>query len=148
MGSVGKGMIAGLAATAVLSMIMVAKGMMGLMPELNVIAMLSNMMGSAPIIGWAAHFMIGVIVWGAGFALVFDVIPGWSSVSKGIAFSFVAWLMMMLVIMPMTGAGVFGDNIGMMAPALTLMLHAVFGAVLGLVYGRLGGSPTVVTIAR
>lgn len=148
MGSVGKGMTAGLAATAVLSMIMVAKGMMGLIPELDVIAMLSNMMGSARIIGWAAHFMIGVIAWGAGFALVFDVIPGWSSVSKGIAFSFVAWLMMMLVIMPMTGAGVFGDNIGKMAPALTLMMHAVFGAVLGVVYGRLGGSPSVVTIAR
>lgn len=143
MASVGKGMIAGLVATAVLSMIMVAKGMMGLMPELNVIAMLSNMMGSVPIMGWAAHFMIGVIVWGVGFATLFKMIPGSSSVSKGIAFGIAAWLMMMLAIMPMAGAGVFGLKMGMIAPVMTLMLHAIFGAVLGLVYGRLGGSTPV-----
>ena len=86
MGSVVKGMIAGLAATVVLSMIMIAKGMMGLMPELYVITMLSNMMGTAPVMGWAAHFMLGVIVWGAGFAVLFKMIPGSSSGSKGIVF--------------------------------------------------------------
>lgn len=52
MGSIVKGMIGGLVATVVLSLIMIAKGMMGLMPGLNVIAMLSNMIGTAPIMGW------------------------------------------------------------------------------------------------
>ena len=44
--------------------------------------------------------------------------------------------MMMIVIMPMAGAGLFGMNMGVMAPVMTLMLHVIFGAVLGLVYGR------------
>lgn len=145
MGSVGKGVIAGLAATAVLSVIMVAKGMMGLMPGLNVIAMLSNMMGTAPIMGWAAHFVIGAVAWGAGFAFFFKMIPGSSSISKGIAFSVAAWLMMMAAVMPMAGAGFFGLKMGMMAPVMTLVLHVIFGAVLGLVYGRLGGDAPVAT---
>ena len=44
---------------------------------------------------------------------------------------------MMLVVMPMAGAGVFGLNMGMMAPLMTLMLHAIYGAVLGFAFGRL-----------
>lgn len=47
-----KGMVAGFVATVVLSALMVMKSMMGLMPELNVIAMLSKMMGaSSPAMG-------------------------------------------------------------------------------------------------
>lgn len=87
--------------------------------------------------------MIGVIVWGAGFPVLFNLIPGSSSVSKGIVFGIAAWLMMMLVIMPMVGAGFFGLKMGIMAPVMTLILHAIFGSLLGLVYGRIGGSPSV-----
>jgi len=148
MGTASKGMIAGFAATIVLSIIMIAKGMMGLMPELNVISMLSAMMHTKPVIGWAVHFMIGVIGWGVGFAAVFNGLPGNSSVMKGIGFAVAAWLMMMLVVMPIAGAGLFGLNMGMMAPAMTLMLHAIFGAVLGLVFGRLGGAAAAAVTAE
>lgn len=133
-----RGIGAGFAATLVLSMIMVAKGMMGLMPELNVIAMLSAMMQSAPIIGWIAHFMIGMLAWGVGFVLVSRILPGKTNLAKGISFGVGTWVMMMLVIMPMAGAGLFGLNMGMMAPVITLMLHVIYGAVLGSVYGKLG----------
>ncbi len=37
----------------------------------------------------------------------------------------------------MAGAGIFGMNLGMMAPIMTMMLHAVFGAVLGGVFAKL-----------
>ena len=131
------GISAGFVATAVLSMIMVAKGMMGLMPELNVIVMLSAMMDSAPILGWIAHFMIGMLAWGVGFVFVSGILPGKSHLTRGINFGIAAWVMMMLVIMPMAGAGLFGLNMGVMAPAMTLMLHVIFGAVLGFVYGKL-----------
>jgi len=45
----------------------------------------------------------------------------------------------MVVMMPMAGAGLFGLNlgIGMMAAVMTLILHIVFGAVLGLVFASL-----------
>ncbi|TDX28351.1 hypothetical protein DFO67_11051 [Modicisalibacter xianhensis] len=48
-----------------------------------------------------------------------------------------AWLLMMLVPMPMSGAGLFGLNIGPMAPVMILILHWIWGAVLGGVYQRL-----------
>jgi hypothetical protein len=43
--------------------------------------------------------------------------------------------MMMLVVMPMAGAGSFGLGLGIMAPLVTLALHIVFGLVLGGIYG-------------
>ena len=135
-----RGIGAGLAATMVLSMIMVAKGMMGLMPELNVIAMLSLMMKSAPIVGWIVHFMIGMLAWGLGFVAVSRYLPGKTDLTRGISFGVAAWAMMMLVIMPMAGAGFFGLKMGMMAPVMTLMLHVIYGAVLGYVYGKLGAN--------
>jgi len=39
--------------------------------------------------------------------------------------------------MPMAGAGLFGMRLGMMAPVMTLLMHLVFGAVLGGVYAML-----------
>ena len=135
-----RGIGAGLAATMVLSMIMVAKGMMGLMPELNVIAMLSSMMKSAPIVGWIVHFMIRMLAWGLGFVAVSRYLPGKTDLTRGISFGVAAWAMMMLVIMPMAGAGFFGLKMGMMAPVMTLMLHVIYGAVLGYIYAKLGAN--------
>jgi hypothetical protein len=43
---------------------------------------------------------------------------------------------MMVGPMPMAGEGMFGLKLGMMAPAATLMLHIIWGIVLGLVYKR------------
>jgi hypothetical protein len=128
------GFLAGFIGTVVLSAMMVIKGMMGVMPELDVAAMIGMMMGAPIAVGWIIHFMIGTIAWGGGFALLYDVIPGGSAVAKGIVFGVVAWLGMMIMIMPMAGAGFFGMNMGMMAPIMTLVLHIIFGAVMGVVY--------------
>jgi hypothetical protein len=128
------GFLAGFIATAVLSAMMVIKSMMGVMPQLDVAAMIGMMMGVPVAVGWIIHFMIGTIAWGGGFALLYDMIPGGSPIGKGIAFGVVAWLGMMVMIMPMAGAGFFGMNMGLMAPMMTLLLHIVFGAVLGFVY--------------
>jgi uncharacterized protein DUF6789 len=131
-----KGMVAGFVATAVLSVLMVMKTMMGVMPELDVIAMLTKMMGaSSPAAGWIAHFVIGTVVWGGLFAVLDPHLPGNSHWIKGVLFGIGAWLVMMVAVMPMAGAGFFGMNLGMMAPAMTLVLHVIFGGVLGGVYG-------------
>lgn len=129
------GFLAGFIATAVLSVMMVAKAMMGVMPELDVVAMLSMMMGAPLIVGWLAHFMIGTLAWGGGFAVLYGAIPGGSAIVKGIVFGVAAWLAMMIMVMPMAGAGIFGMNFGIMAPMMTLVLHIIFGAVLGGVFG-------------
>ena len=130
------GFIAGFAATVVLSVLMLLEGMMGLMPELDVIAMLSAMMKGPAAMGWIGHFMVGTVVWGGSFAILKEYIPGGSMIGKGIVFGVIAWLLMMIMIMPMAGAGLFGMNMGMMAPVMTLVLHVIFGAVLGIVYER------------
>jgi uncharacterized membrane protein YagU involved in acid resistance len=130
------GFIAGFAATVVLSVLMLLKGMMGLMPELDVIAMLSAMMKGPAAMGWIGHFMVGTVVWGGSFAILNEYIPGGSMIGKGIVFGVIAWLLMMIMIMPMAGAGLFGMNMGMMAPVMTLVLHVIFGAVLGIVYEK------------
>ena len=135
MGNIGKGILGGLIATVVLSAIMMMKDAMGVMPQLNIIQMLATMMGVSTTIGWVVHFMIGG-VWGLLFALAYRVVPGSSQVRKGIVFGIGAWFMMMVAVMPMAGAGLFGMAMGMMAPVMTLMLHIIFGAVLGVVHGR------------
>jgi len=138
MSNTSKGTVAGFAATIVLSMIMVAKSMMGLLPELNVIAMLGSMMNTTPVVAWVIHFMIGTFAWGIGFAFFLNVLPGKSNPGKGISLGIMAWVPMMVVVMPTANAGVFGLDMGMMALAMTLMLHVIYGAVLGLVFDRLG----------
>lgn len=131
-----KGMVAGFVATVVLSGLMVMKAMMGVMPELDVISMLTTMMGaSSPIAGWLAHFVIGAFVWGGLFALLEPSVPGQSHWVRGVVFGIGAWILMMIAVMPMAGAGMFGMSLGMMAPVMTLGLHVIFGAVPGGTYG-------------
>ena len=135
MGNISKGIVGGLAGTAVMSALMLMKNAMGVMPQLDVIHMLSGMMSVPAAIAWVIHFMIGAI-WGVLFALSYKAIPGGSSVVKGMLFGVGAWLLMMVMVMPMAGAGFFGMMMGMMAPVMTLVLHIIFGAVMGLVYGK------------
>lgn len=138
------GVLSGLAATIVLSILMMAKAKMGVMPELNAIKMLAGMMSAPMAMGWVAHFMIGTIVWGTLFAVLVDKLPG-GVMSSAILFSIGAWLMMMIGPMPMAGAGLFGLNIGMMAPIATLMLHIIWGIVLGFSYAKLARGPAGAT---
>jgi len=137
MNKITAGIGAGFVATVVLSAMMIAKGMMGVMPELDVIAMLSTMMGAPAVMGWLGHLMIGTLAWGGGFALLYGLIPGGTALIKGIVFGVAAWLGMMVMVMPMAGAGFFGMTFGIMAPMMTLVLHVVFGAVLGTVFHML-----------
>lgn len=134
MQNISAGLLAGFIATVVLSVMMVIKGMMGVMPGLDVAAMIGMMMGASVAVGWVIHFMIGTIAWGGGFSVLYNVIPGDSAILKGIVFGIAAWLGIMIMIMPMAGAGLFGMNMGIMAPMMTLVLHVIFGVVLGAVY--------------
>lgn len=135
MSGIGRGIFGGIVATAVMSGLMLMKSAMGLMPQLDVIQMLSMMLGVSLAVAWAMHFGIGAM-WGALFALGYRVIPGSNALTKGLVLGVVAWLMMMIAVMPMAGAGLFGMKMGLMAPMMTLALHLIFGAVLGLVYGN------------
>jgi len=138
------GIVAGLIATVVLSALMLLKGMMGVMPDLDVIAMIAGMMGAGALMGWIAHFMIGAI-YGLVFAQVAGLGVMGGTVARGVGLGVVGWLVMMIVLMPMTGGGVLGLAMpsGMMVPVATLMLHVVFGAVLGFSFAKQTGPATI-----
>ncbi len=78
MGNLGKAMLAAFVATVVLSILMLMKAMMGVMPGLDIAAMLAKMMGApdTPILGWVGHFMIGTVGYGVVFALLAGKLPG------------------------------------------------------------------------
>jgi len=129
--SIKNGLIGGFVGSAVLAILFVMKGMMGVMPQMDIIAMMSTMMGMGMAMGWVAHFVIGTVIWGGIFSIANGSIPGGSQTGKGIVLGIAAWLMMMIIVMPMAGGGFFGMNFGMMGFAVPLIMHIIFGAVLG-----------------
>jgi uncharacterized membrane protein YagU involved in acid resistance len=96
-----------------------------------------------PLIGWILHFAIGIVGYGVAIAMLDSKLPGTSRVGHGVMLGVIGWLIMMVVLMPMVGAGPFAINMGIMAPMMTLVLHLIFGAVLGWVYGRAAASQDV-----
>ena len=104
------------------------------MPELDIIHMLASKMGGSAIIGWMAHFMIGTVGYGVAYGLGKDFLPTNSYVAKSLMLSLSGWMGMMLVLMPIMGAGFFGLKMGIMAAIMTMMLHVMFGVVMGNVY--------------
>ncbi len=136
--TIKNGLIGGFVGSAVLAVMFVLKNMMGITPDLDIIKMLSAMMGMSAMMAWVAHFMIGTIVWGGIFAVANSSIPGGSQTAKGVVVGLAAWLMMEVVVMPMAGGGFFGLGFGMMGVAMPLMLHILFGAVMGFTASYLG----------
>jgi len=136
------GMLASFTGTIALSAIMVMKQAAGMVPQMNPIADLAGIVHSllglpvGALFGWVLHFAIGTFVWGPVFAVLHPAIPG-SNLIKGLIFSVGAWLLMMSIFLPIAGQGIFGMNVGMVVPVMALMLHLVYGVVLGVVYGKL-----------
>jgi hypothetical protein len=77
---------------------------------------------------------VGFVVGGALFATVYSKLPGTGGFLKGIVFGLASWVLMMLVFMPFTGAGIFALHAGSKVIVFTLALGAIYGVVLGGVY--------------
>lgn len=145
-----KGMMAGLAATAVVSIVdLVASLIQGAMGERwfhsfqsLMSAMASQVLGSGmnqPWIGWVIHFAAGTLVLGPLFAMLCPRLPTDTAATKGILFAVGAWLVMCLTVMPLAGLGVFGAAAGFGTIAWMLVSHIIFGVTLGRVFARLHG---------
>lgn len=127
---------AGLAVTAVMTVLMLMAPTMGL-PPMNIGAMLGSVMGGSLTLGWMAHFVIGTVLAVIYARLFATRIPG-PAFLRGAIFALLPWLMAELVVMPMMGAGLFGGS--SFAAFGSLMGHLVYGAVLGGIYGT-GSAP-------
>jgi uncharacterized protein DUF6789 len=132
-----KGMVAGLVATLVLSGLLLLKGTMNLVPELSIISLLMSLGSITAVQAWMDHFIVGVVAWGLAFGAYDSLASRPAHWLKGIIFGVFAWLVMMVLFMPLAKAGVFGWKIGPIAAAVTLIYHLVYGAVLGTTYGLL-----------
>ncbi len=146
--SIKSGLTAGFAASAVIGILIIIKARLGILPELNpiaeIVAIVDHYTGLLfpPDTGWAGHFLIGTFGWGILYTWIRKSLPG-PAVVKGMFFGVLAWLAMMLVFMPLAGHGFFGLAIGWRAPVATLILHLVFGAVLGSVYASTRSSAAI-----
>lgn len=138
-----KGIAAGFIATITLTAVMMMKYSMGLMPNFNPVQIFANVvtdtlgMSQTPVIGWILHFGLGSVIWGLAFTVFNNTIPGKSQIAKGVYFGIIAWVFMMLGLMPIAGLGIFGLSLSMNVPVMTLVLHLIFGFSLGLSYKKL-----------
>lgn len=136
-----RGLLAGLIATITLSALMVANSLIGVMPVPDLPMMIAGMLGKPdmPFIGWGVHFLIGVVGYGAAMALLDARLPCDSHVLHGVILGVAGWVIMMVVVMlllmPMFGAILVAMSLNTLDPVMTLVLHLIFGAVLGWVYG-------------
>jgi hypothetical protein len=132
---IGRGLAAGLAATVVLSCVIVLKQALGILPQLSTISVLAQLIGYKSLaVGWIVHIFVGVILWGPLYAWI-DTRSAYPHWFIGMMFASCLWLGVMLIIMPALGAGIFGLELGLLTPTATLVLHWIYGAVLGSVFG-------------
>jgi uncharacterized membrane protein YagU involved in acid resistance len=133
---------AGFAGTLVMSLLMIIKKVSGVMPDIDPLAMATQMahqqigLPDAVWVGWVLHFAIGSVIYAVPFAFVRDLLPG-HRVVKGVSYGVILWLGMMLVAMPMAGQGLFGLALGPPAPVMTLVLHLAYGVTTALVFDKL-----------
>ena len=142
--------VAGLAGTVVMSMLMAMAPNMG-MPKMDIVGMLGSMFdkNGNPALGWIMHGMMGV-AFGIVYVVLWGLGIGSASVVGGVVFGALHWLVVGLMMggMSMMHAGVNAGTVqapgvymvnrgGMMAFVGGLMGHVVFGLVVALVYGLL-----------
>jgi len=122
---IGNGVVAGFIATFAMSVLH------------EPVALLTQAVGMrAPPVGLLFHFFVGTLLWGSMFGILHDILPG-PSWLRGTIFSAGALLLVMLVVLPAVGAGWFGARCGTFAPLAIAAFHLLYGATLGLAYGKL-----------
>lgn len=121
---IGNGIVAGFIATFVMSALH------------EPVALVTAAVGMRAPAGLLFHFFVGTLIWGSAFGIVHDWLAG-PSWLRGIVFGFGAALIVMFGVAPLTGAGVLCLKLGVWAPVVIALFHLSYGAILGLVYGKL-----------
>src|SRR5688572_1522766 len=131
-----KGVAAGLMGALVLSAYLLLNVETGWMPALDFISLMGGLTGTGITGGWIIHFIVGGLL-GAMFAWLDPDLPGDSLRQRGMVLASLAWLLMMFFLMPFAGYGVFGLKEGVLLPVGALVLHLIFGIIMGGTYGWL-----------
>jgi hypothetical protein len=88
------------------------------------------------------HFLVA-LVWAGLYAYYAEPRLNGPGLVRGIQFSFLPWILSIVVLLPLTGGGLLGASLdaGPLPVLGNLVLHLVFGATLGALYGPLGDIP-------
>ncbi len=140
--------VAGIVATIVFTMILMMAPKMG-MPKMDIVSLLGSMFSAKSnlVLGWMMHLMMGVI-----FALIYAFLwsrgIGAATWTNGLVFGAVHWLIIgvVMAVVPMLHVGIksgavkapglwmTGNGGGLMAFMGGLVGHAIFGALVALIY--------------
>lgn len=133
--SIGKSIIGGIVATAVMTAMLYWVAPLMLPGPMDVAQGLSGIFGVTWALGMAIHWFNGVILFPLIYALIlYRFLPGAPWV-KGIWFGVILWIAAEITFVPMTGAGVFHG--GMIMPiVLSLLGHVVYGVLLAAIAGE------------
>ncbi|MGB9663825.1 MAG: DUF6789 family protein [Ignavibacteria bacterium] len=131
-------LLAGIIATAVMTLFTYMSPLMGF--DMNIPEMLANTMGTPVIIGWLAHFMIGIILTLSYAILFLSLIKSDASIKTGTIFGFFPWLLAQIIVMPLVNVmagGSFSSGLfsgSFIIAMASLVGHLIYGAVLGFLY--------------
>lgn len=133
-----KGVIAGFFATCILSAIMLLFSSLGVLPQLDIVEHIDKLGSIQRAAAWVDHFIVGTLLWGPIFA-AFEATtsesrPRWQ---KGLTFGVITWLLMMIIFMPVIGAGLFGWRLGIIEPVGMLGMNLVYGLAIGVIFDLL-----------
>ncbi len=144
-----RAVLGGIVGTVVMTLMMyfAAPHMMG--KPMDIAHLLADVVGAPWILGMLAHFGLGVVAFPLAYVLfLIDYLPGPPAV-RGILWGLMLWVVAMVVVMPILGQGFFmSQGAGLKGVVASLMVHIVYGALLGAITGRparaqMAGAPAI-----
>jgi Family of unknown function (DUF6789) len=131
----------GVAGTLVMTLMTLFIAPMMTGQSMDIAALIAGMLGMSYAIGMMIHIVMGVILFPLIYVyVVYERVPG-SPLVRGLIWGVGLWLVAIVVVMPMAGAGFLMSNIGgMMAVVAALIGHLFYGGLLGAIAG--GGGQT------
>ena len=138
MSRVKQGIIAGLIATATVSVIEAINLFLLklVVPFPEVIARMVGLPGNI-LAGWALHFVIGALIMGPAFAWLYPKLPTNTPITRGILFAVACWLGLLVFISMSGNLAILAGSKGFDIFAFMLFTHMIFGGVMGSVFARL-----------
>jgi len=129
-----RGFLYGLLATLIMSVIMLIGMGSGVssMPAPIPLAIAKAILGSVPkplLMGFAivTHFGYGSV----GGIILYLIVKDRGTFWHGFGWGVLLWLIMELIVLPLLGWGAFGTNITPKIAVATLVLHLIYGSILG-----------------
>src|SRR5262245_17749250 len=141
MTSIKNGFISGGLATYVFGSMLLLNNALHFFPDVRIARTLAAILGSPDdvMVGVAAILIVGIFVVGGLFAVFAPRLPIRTYFARSLALAAVSWLFMMVVFMPLGGAGLFGLDRSPVVPVITLVLNLAYWLVLGMSYRWLNG---------